>query len=564
MILLHWPLALLGLPAVAAVAAWALYRPDRQVTIVGSLSLWRQAIQSLGRSAHRARRVSTAWVLLLAGALLAVLAGAGPVWLSHRPARQVTIAVYPSAELDASRLRAAAEDLLDRLDESDRVELLLPELLGGGTFRWLSPAEARQRLSHLPRLPARAAELRLPEPSPVSRHVYRLSVAGADFAPGPNVTNIEMPALFPRERIETVAAEALPGGKAQVLAAVRMPDGGAAQVTVESLSADGTPLATVSPALAGTDAGRRAIFVATVDAPDAFCIRLGTGDGIGRSAYLARKTVSSCSVAFVGRDDPLLRRYVRINPALRLATDAKGADLVIANGADAPAGVAALVFDPPSQPAPWRRGETLGPLSLGDADRAADDPLLRYVDLRHVAVRRATPWVSAGATGLRRVVSWRSDALVLADGGGLGRPRRVYVAFDPAEENTTFARSEAFVIFLSNVVEFLAGARPGEIRYECAAPLATPTSPGWRTVVGGEGPPGPLPWPGLHRDGDGVLHAVSLPPLHADTPVVAPAQAIAAAPLPEPEPIGATAALWPALLAAAGLLWIAGWAARLR
>ncbi|HAU38117.1 MAG TPA: hypothetical protein DCX07_10440 [Phycisphaerales bacterium] len=476
----------------------------------------------------------------------------------------MTIAVYPSAELDGSRLRAAADDLLDRLDESDRVELLLPELLGGGSYRWLTPAEARQRLSRLPRLPATAAELHLSEPSPAGRHVYRLSVAGAEFATGLNVTNIELPASLPRERIETVSAEALPGGKAQVLAAVRIPDGGTAPVTVECLSADGAPLATVAAARAGTDAAGRAIFVATVDAPDACRIRLGAGNGIGQSAYLVRKTLSSCSVAFVGRDDPLLRRYVRIDPALRLAPDAKDADMVIANGADAPAGAAALVFDPPSPPAHWRRGETLGPLSLGDADRVADDPLLRHVDLRLVAVRRAAPWVSAGATGLRRVVSWRSDALVLADGGGVGRPRRVYVAFDPAEENTTFARNEAFVIFLSNAVDFLAGSRPGEIRYQCDSPLATPTSPGWKIVAGGEGPPGPLPWPGLHRDEDGVLHAVSLPPLRAGAPAVAPAKAIAAAPLPGAEPGGEAVAFWPSLLAAAGLLWIAGWAARLR
>ena len=98
--ILAWPWSLLGLVAVGAAAAWALLRPGRQLAVVATLSLWRQAAASLDRVARRrARRVTASWVLLLLGAMTAVWSAARPLYRPSAPVRRVAVGLVPSAEL---------------------------------------------------------------------------------------------------------------------------------------------------------------------------------------------------------------------------------------------------------------------------------------------------------------------------------------------------------------------------------------------------------------------------------------------------------------------------------
>ncbi|MFW6066401.1 MAG: BatA domain-containing protein, partial [Planctomycetota bacterium] len=148
-----FPWALLGLVPVTAVAILALLRPARRRLTVPSLRWW------LGHSSRRApaarrrsRRAVLSWLLLLLGAVSAVLAGAQPVVRTQAPRRYLAIAVVNSAELhspDATdALHRSAAALLSRLSPADRVQLLLPETAGGASEP-MSPSQARSRIENL-------------------------------------------------------------------------------------------------------------------------------------------------------------------------------------------------------------------------------------------------------------------------------------------------------------------------------------------------------------------------------------------------------------------------------
>jgi len=168
------------------------------------------------------------------------------------------------------------------------------------------------------------------------------------------------------------------------------------------------------------------------------------------------------------------------------------------------------------------------------------------------------------------LVSDGSEAFILRNEPGElapARAPRVYVAFELSADNTDLAMSETLVVFLANVVRWLAPPGRAEATYDYLPPRRAPRDARWRRLAGGGGRGaglGPLPWPGVFRDDGGALRAVSLVGLGAGRPKQPPADAVAAAPLPAAELIGHVVELWPLLVAAAVTLWLAGWAMRLR
>ena len=575
---LIWPGSLLGLVLVGAVAAWALFRPSRHLAVVGSLALWEEALAALGRSARRrSRRITTSWLLLLAGAVAAAVALARPVANTHRPARRVRIAVRPGAELGGSpdALREAVGGLLGRLDDADRVRLLRPLMLGGASA-WLSVAEAKAEAAGLPVLPAGAEQLAVPEADPEEEggRTYRFGPAGSAAPSGPGATAIDLPARLAEVTIDAVGASALGGGGAQLFALLRNQGtaawSGRVRVSVLPSAADRTWADAADVPVTVEAGGRKAI---VRDLPAAAAVRVQVGaeeTAPGGTAYLARTAERKLRVALIGSDEPVIRRFIEADEALEWVAGPADADVVIANRSAAPSGKPALVIDPPVDPPGWRRGEAVPAVVLRDADIAADDPVLRGVDLASVAVRVLRPWV-ATTVGRQKVLVGRGGAAVVLasgpDGTDAGGAGRVYVAFELSTDNTNLSMSEAFVVFLANAVRWLAPGgqvRPG---YEHLSPLQAPRRAGW-TRLAGSPPKGaadtPLPWPGLFRDEAGDLRAVSLVGLRAARPQRPPAEAVAAAPLPSPAPVGRSYELWPALALAAAALWLAGWWLRLR
>jgi len=570
---LIWPGSLLGLILVGAVAAWALFRPGQQLAVVGSLSIWKQAMASLDRTGRRGRRVSWSWLALLAGATAGLLALARPVLHSRAPGRRVSMAVCPGAQLGESPepLRRAVRAMLGRLSAGDRVRLLRPAALGGPTG-WLSPSQAGAELDALAVLPVPAEVLTVLEPGDSGRHTYHFAPAGTPVDVGPRATLIELPTARPAVSIDAVGAAELTGGRAQVLVTLRnrgeVPWAG--RVSIAGSSGGGAAAAWQELAdLPVTIAANRERCVVR-EVASAAAFRVAAGSGAGRAeaaAFLARADARKQKVSLIGADEPVLRRFVEADETLEPAASPADADVAIANRTRPPAGVPCLVIDPPADPPGWRRGAVWAAVVLGDADVAAD-PVMRGVELGSVAVRRLRPWVASGTPSQTVLAGRKGAAIMLRTGGGAAAAaRRVYVAFELSADNTNLAMSEAFVVFLANALRWL--APPGRPRAEYAfhAPWQAPRRAGWRRLAGSV-PDGaadrPMPWPGLFRDEAGTLRAVSLVGVSARPPRRPPADAVADAPLPEPEPLGRQVELWPILAAAAVALWLAGWALRVK
>jgi len=615
-----WPLSLVGLIAAAAVAAWALIRPGRQEAIVGSLAVWQKALASLDRSAKRSsRRISAAWLMLLGGAVAGILGLARPVFQTAGEARDVAVSLAVSAELGPRGLAdmtAAATRLLGRLGARDRVRLELPAELGGASGP-LSPADAGRRIAGLPLPAAAAADLSMPADARDVQHVYRFVPAclaaplDGPRAAGPHTTVIAIGEHLADLTIDAIGAVALPpvaagpgagrpgaagpGGQVELYVAVRnhtsSPLG--ARVLVESLGPYLAGWRSAGQAETLVPAGGRGGLVARAEAGEALRAVLTTlQDTVLDIAQVARVDVARRKVAIIGRDEPLLRRFIRADRALELVGLAGEADFVFANLAEPPPDKPALVIDPPGDVPSWQRGRLRRAVTLADANVAANDPLLAGVNLSAVAVRLVRPWTHLGdSSSLRPLVSIDGGAVILASrwraGGGAGRdaPARIYVAFELSGDNTNLGVSEALVVLLANAAGLLAPPGSTAAAYEYVSPIQAPRVAGWKPISPpADMPPeqakayaaGPLPAPGVYLDQAGRVRAVSLVGLGAAPPPAAgpkprnaptppdPLQAVTSAPLPPPRVVGAQIELWPLLAAAALALWLAGWAMRMR
>lgn len=557
---LLWPWALISLLPITAAAVWALRRPLHQLVPVGSLRLWRQAVDELGRAARRARRVSAAWVVLLAGAVLAAAALARPAWYAEAPARSIALAVYPAAELSAE-LDGPLGEFFARLDSADRVRLILPAVLGGPGSP-LSRDQAARQARALRRLPAAADSLVLPDALGDAQHLYRFAPATLGLDDGPRATTITLPARPGEVTIDAfaVAPVPAPAGQVEVFLALRNHAAGRQRGEVLCRREADPPVRRGFDLPAG---GRRTLIVRLPGPGRWYSARIAGSDAWGAGAFAARRRSAVRQVAMIGRDDPLVRRFVRVNPALRLVGDAADADVVIAVGAAAPPGRPALLIDPPAPPPGWR-AVPLTAVALRDADVLADHPLLAHVDLTDVAVRRAGCWQAVGVPAQQRLVGLGANALLLA-----GRtPPRVYLGFDLAPENTNFAMTEAFVIFLANAVDYLAPGAAARESYEHLSPLQAGPRGDWERLPTPDEPGAPstgvLPAPGVYRDPAGALHAVSLVGLRSAEPKTDPQEQIAAISLPPPLPASEGVEFWPMLAAAAVVVWMVGWTLRLR
>jgi len=321
----------------------------------------------------------------------------------------------------------------------------------------------------------------------------------------------------------------------------------------------------VSPEVAVAPGERREVVEVIDDAPALGASVIDeAGSPASDDVFLARRKAAVRKVCLLGRDEPLLRRFVARHAGLAAVGDAGQADLLIANGVDPPADKPALVVDPPSSPPGWRRGGKLEAIVL-DKLNVAPDPIMAYVDLSGVAVRRVQPWVPIAASWSESLAHDGRGAFIVKPAAAAGGVRRVCVAFDLAETNTNLGTEPPkLVIFLANVVEYLSPGVGGGVSFVSQAPIRAAANPDWKPVAGAQVGRGPLPWPGIYRDSAGEMHAVSLTGLRAAQPQQSPAAAVAKLPLPQPLYDRRGVPLWPILAAVAAVLWLLGWAARVR
>jgi hypothetical protein len=465
-------------------------------------------------------------------------------------------------------MRLAGKGLLDRLDTPDRVVLVLPEILGPDAD-WSSPDRAHRVLQGLRRLPVCGSQLPVASIDRRADHVYHLAASALDITIGPGVSRIDVPTGLSSVTIDAIGAERIASDKLQVFAALRNESDKpvAASLTVSdalgSVEAAGVFNVTVQPN------SRRSV-IAAVRPAEALLISVAVGGAQVAQAYLVRVKTSARTVAIIGADDPYLRRLIEVDPALELVSDQSIAEIVIANGVSAPVDKPALVIAPPTAPAPWRlASKELASVMLADADVTGDDPIMRGVDLGPAAIRRVRPWVRGEVTGGGVLVGYKGSVLAIrtADDADASQPRRVHLAFDLSENNCTLVRTDAYVIFLANVMRYLSPGSSAVEKYEYRTPLQAGVNPAWKPIAGDKTfaasalESANLTAPGIYRDGAGRLHAVSLVGLRSSPAARTPAQAVAAAILPDGRPLTQGIELWSILLALAAMLWLGGWSA---
>lgn len=569
---LLFPWAIAVLAVVVAAAVWTLARPHRRIVTVASLSLWRQAGQEAGGGGRRrSRRVTLPWLLLTAGALAAALALGRPAHVSAIPCRHVALALCPSAELGEPgrrELAQASRALLQRLGTDDRVQILLP-MEAGGAGPWMPPAAAAKEIDALALLPVAAGTLTFPPPAAAAQRVYLLGPSGAQLPPAEAITSIPVNTSLPAVTFDAADAALLGDGSVRVFFALAnhrdAPFIGAVLVAAADANGARRPLRSVPVSLAARE---RKPFVAPVPPPGALSLTILTAsgtplDGAGVVAYMAPTAGESASVAMIGADNPLVRRFIEIDPLLRLAAAPPQADIVIADGVDPPPGKPALVINPSSPPPGMTASVSRSNLALIDASVDARDAVTRAVDLAPVAVRQATPWRSSeGGVSAKPLVSLGEDVLIArsvpADSAGDDGARRIYVALDIAPANTNFSMTPSFVIFMANCMRWLAPSQTEHLphQWQTVGPVQAQELAG----VLGPADAASMPAPGLYSTGHGLL-AVSVLGL-ASAPAEPPAaQTAQAAPLPLPVRAGQVKEYWPHLALAALVFWLAGWTA---
>ncbi len=555
------PVWLMLLIPVAVVAALALLRPARRVVRVGSLALWTEALERVSAQPTRTRRrIGPSWLLLLTGAILAVLAVSQVQLGRGRTGRRIDLQLWPASELgrDDDSLARAVGLLVERLEPGDRVRLLLPLQAGTETGgQWLSPRAAAEALERIRSLPIPAERLRFAPPLETAAAEIKFLPAGkADPSPG---RQIRLPSRVGPVRIDAFSVEVDPDGLAEgFLAVVNESDQPVRQTFRIRGAGSGTRevRGTVS-----IQPGARAEWLGPVPAAEWLIAELADVEGPGTRHYLARRRVEPRRVAMVGRFDANLQRLIEVHPGLEATAETSDADVVVAIGKAVGPDTPALILDPPEQANPpgWRRLDPAGPLSLRDASPSADHPLLAGVDLSPGAIRRYHGWRPLAGAGGQTLLAAEGRTLIWTD--PQAPTRQVWVGFDPAQTNTNLPALPGWVSFLSAAIESIGQARPVQIRYVAERPwTADPAA--WQVVAGGAIEPPGWPWPGLYRGSAGQIHAVNPGPMDWALPPEPLEVQVADLALPEARFSVRPIELWPWLLVGAAACWLAGWTLR--
>lgn len=523
------------------------------------------------RQGGRSRRISPSWLLLLAGAILAILAIAGPVLVSTINLRRIAIEAYPSAELAAADQMAAFREqllvFLRRLDDDDLVRMGLPTGYDAPR-QWLTAREASDIVKRLKPSCRPAATLRVQSTALDAQHTYSFGVGEMPAASRdahyriviqPASTNAGICAIGAAANIAENAT-----GDVDVFVAVRnnTSHDSHASIVFTTLDPDGQERSSIRVRHA-IKAGSRKGIVQTLGVFDAVEVTvLLEGQKIPVRAWIARRPGAKVRVAVMGPDDPNISRYIRSDPAIQPVQSPRDADVVIASGAAAaPLGAAAIVISPRRLPQTWRKiGARLNSVSLANWHVPANDPVTRGVDFSDVAIRQAVPWRTENPGSARILLGKDGDALIVRSAADIPS-RRIWVAFNLSELNSTFARSTSFVVFMANAIRWLHGSQTARA-YESLACTDAPRAGKWSLIRGGDVQFADGMAAGLYRDQQGSLRAVNLLHPGTDAAMTASAQTPRDVHLPAAQAVDAVIECWWWLLAIACVLWLAGWSVR--
>lgn len=270
-------------------------------------------------------------------------------------------------------------------------------------------------------------------------------------------TNVPLSMTIPSVTFGAAAGETQPDGQAEIFVRLRNRTDQTFTGSLSIRTAEGT----APPATIISIPARGA--VQTIQAvPDSPALTIHVNNDSGEpvdSVNLRRTNPGLTRIATMGDVGAILHRYLQADDRLALVSTAAEADVVIAQGVLPPKNVAAILLAPPISPPGWRRGEQAYAVTLESADVAADDPVMKDVNVATMAVRNVPLWPPGHAAG-KAVLELNHKAIIVRSTPEQdptnSTPRCVYVSFAITPENTNIEEAPgAFVTLLANAIRRL-------------------------------------------------------------------------------------------------------------
>ena len=586
MVLLY-PWFLLLLLPVAIASIFALFRPARRLVKVSSLRIWQEVIEAVGGSAGQAsKKIDLIWIMILTGLVFAVLALCHPVCYFSAPSRCVAIEFAPTLETATDKamaeFRTAASLILNRLSDNDRVVLLRP--VSADTVQstgYMSPDDVLNEIEGIAPSLIPGDRIVFPPVGGEVQHTYRIVSAATEQEESTNRSIVYISTDLPAVTLDSLTAH-VSGSEVDVLAILNCSEMSLASgllvnfAPVTAYTRENGPVTGRVISKKTGDAGTNGRFSVDGRVPVAPAIRVDvvTEDGqLMVRSFLVRRKQQAVPVAIVGRDEPMIRRYIESDPMLILVGDMANAAVVVANGVEPPDGIPAVVICPPDCPGSFLSGnKVLEDIVLDDADFRFSDPILEDVVPGHMAVRRATPW-RAGPNSVGRILASIGDQILIMRTTPeqetiSGKPQRVFFAFQLSAENTNMVASESFVVLMANVFRYLASTRIGSTVYTHTGLHEIYDHTDWTLLAKSNSAifspvnVGDLPLPGLYVDENDILHSVVATGLRSATATVPGEEIARSVPVPAAVHNKDGVRIYPYLVALALFCWLFSWIVR--
>ncbi|MBT3277948.1 MAG: hypothetical protein HN909_04995 [Phycisphaerales bacterium] len=412
---------LLVLPIVAFVAWLVLRRPGVRVESAGSLRLWREVLASGRGGESTLRRATWSWVLLLVGAVAAVLAAAGPEIEFQTTAKPVFVRVAHQQWIAPDAL-AEAKSILETRYAPSAVYFNDSPTLDGRTFQ-LRPATRETAPDGWIALPANVGSVTLEQ--------FGASVAG------PTRTEWGVKALVTLRNWST---------KPQNVTFHLPPE--------EPFDGEHDRTVTIEPL------STKSIFPLVAHKGDSFTVSAKIANVPLFTAISREQSAQPIRVAVVGTDSPWVRRAIHAAGATLVATQ-KEADVVIAIGQPAPADKPSLTFGVEHSVLGWQAHETYQDAAvLKSASWPQADALTTGLNFSPVAVATLCGWYETDISRGRSLLTLNKRALILQSEPDAPM-RQIAVTITPDPEESNWPLTPSFALFLDRAMGWL--AKRGEL-----------------------------------------------------------------------------------------------------
>ena len=489
------PAWFLSLCVVAIAAAWALFRPGRQVAKTPAISIWQQALKQANlQSSFRLRAYSISWWLILIGAVFASLALVNPQISLFKKTRKIAVVVLPSAEISTSagleKLKKTAVDLLNRFSSEDKIKLIVANQNPPTQNEFLSPNQAINKLAEISPCLIKAKNIDwIAKPKNVDA-TYVLGFRNdINFS---NQTNIKLQSSLPNLIIQNAKISVTPKGQTVLFASIKNSTHSALKA---SFNIVGTVHKTEQGSVKPDNFETLNTFELTLLPNQTHSvireISPGNFDAVGiipatnntknitsplGQAWFTKIVQRKINVAIIGKQSPVINKYIEADTRLNLIDKPEQADLIFANEINLPsdlAGKPVVLISPPESPAGWSFSAPQNNI-LGSKLQVAPDIVTENLTLATVAFRSIKPIKRKFLAKGKPLLLNKKQAVICRSTPETDpelNNRWVYFGFNLDFNDTNLPARPAYVILMSNCVSWLVEASSEELSWKYITPI---------------------------------------------------------------------------------------------